>query len=64
MKISVAIRKTIQEDPYEPFSIELSLEKMLPDATKEKLILIKQDELSLLLQESIESILKERKRNR
>jgi len=62
MKISVSIRKTIQEDPYEPFSVELSLEKTLPDDYKNKQIMVAQEDLSLLLQETVDNIIKERKR--
>jgi hypothetical protein len=62
MKISVSIRKTIQEDPYEPFSVELSLEKTLPENYKDNQIMTAQEDISLLLQETIDNIIKERKR--
>jgi len=61
MKLTVSIRKTIQEQAYEPFSVELSLEKEIPDNTKETRIYAEHGAIALLLQETIENILKERR---
>lgn len=62
MKLSVSIRKTVQESAYEPFSVELSLEKDILDNTKETKIFAEHEGIALLLQAAIENIFEERRK--
>lgn len=61
MKLSVSVRKTVQEDPYEPFTIGTSIEKEVPNSWGDQKIIEEQGAMSITLQESIEDILKERR---
>jgi len=57
MKVTATVKKTVQERQYEPFGIELTIEKEVPDTANEK------EEITLLsdsLQDMVDTIIRER----